>query len=76
MNMKWNLVILLTILVSKIDSMLSHHYAKENLKRNEALVILDFAENYSFVVQDAVQGFHWNNSHATPTSICGLLLSS
>lgn len=26
---------------------------------------LDFAENYSFVAQDAVQGFHWKNSQAT-----------
>ena len=25
----------------------------------------DFAENYSFVLQDAVQGFHWNNAQAT-----------
>ena len=28
-------------------------------------LLLDFAENYSFVVQDAVQGFHWGNSQAT-----------
>lgn len=26
---------------------------------------MDFAENYSFVVQDAVQGQHWNNSQTT-----------
>ena len=26
---------------------------------------MDFAENYSFFVQDAIQGFHWNNSQAT-----------
>ena len=26
---------------------------------------LDFSENYSFVLQDASQGFHWNNSQAT-----------
>ena len=29
------------------------------------LVIGDFAENYSFVLQDTAQGFHWNNSQAT-----------
>ena len=28
-------------------------------------MLLDFAENYSFLVQDAVQGYHWNNSQAT-----------
>ena len=26
------------------------------------VVIGDFSENYSFVLQDAAQGFHWNNS--------------
>ena len=31
--------------------------AKENLCENELIVLLDFAENYSFVVQDAVQDF-------------------
>ena len=28
-------------------------------------VIADFSENYSFVIQDAAQGFHWNNSQST-----------
>ena len=34
---------------------------KENLQPHEALILLDFAENYSFVIQDECQGFHWNN---------------
>ena len=38
---------------------------KSDLKPGEFLVICDFAENYSFVLQDAAQGFHWNNSQAT-----------
>ena len=29
------------------------------------LVIGDFAENYSFIIQDAAQSFHWNNLQAT-----------
>ena len=29
------------------------------------VVIGDFSENYFFVLQDAAQGFHWNNSQAT-----------
>ena len=29
------------------------------------LVQADFFENYSFVLQDAAQGYHWNNSQAT-----------
>ena len=28
-------------------------------------MMADFSENYSFVLQDAAQGFHWNNSQAT-----------
>ncbi|KAG1656070.1 ARL14 effector protein [Nymphon striatum] len=39
--------------------------SKDNLKDGEAIVLLNFAENYSFVVQDAVQGYYWDNSQAT-----------
>lgn len=63
-------------LTKKISNLSSHHYiakhqsqhlksTKENLKPGEFVVLMDFAENYSFVVQDAVQGFHWENSQAT-----------
>ena len=38
---------------------------KTSLKTGEVLVVADFSENYSFVLQDASQGFHWNNSQAT-----------
>ena len=31
----------------------------------EGLLILAFAENYSILVQDAAQGFHWGNSQCT-----------
>ena len=61
---------------SSIDSLRQHHFIakaqsrylselKETLSEDEAIVMLDFAENYSFVVQDEVQGFHWNNVQAT-----------
>ena len=29
------------------------------------LFLGDFAENYKFVIQDEVQGLHWNNSQCT-----------
>ena len=38
---------------------------KATLKTGEFLVTGDFSENYSFVLQDVAQGFHWNNSEAT-----------
>ena len=26
---------------------------------------MDFTENYGFAIQDAIQGFYWQNSQAT-----------
>ena len=39
--------------------------AMSTLLPRQFVVIGDFSENYSFVLQDAAQGFHWNNSQAT-----------
>ena len=36
-------------------------FTKENLSEDCATVLLDFAENYSFVIQDVTQSFHCNN---------------
>ena len=38
---------------------------KSTLAPREMLVTVDFSENYSFVLQDAAQGYHWNNAQAT-----------
>jgi hypothetical protein len=38
---------------------------KCNLQSGEFVVLCDFAENYSFFLQDKAQGFHWNNAQAT-----------
>lgn len=45
----------------------SHHltFIKDNLEEGEFLVTLDFAENYTFKIQDAVQSYHWSNDQAT-----------
>ncbi|CAF2145756.1 unnamed protein product, partial [Rotaria magnacalcarata] len=40
-------------------------WKKSNLADGEFLVIGDFSENYSFIIQDAAQGFHWTNNQAT-----------
>ena len=32
---------------------------------DEIIVQGDFAENYSYVVQDEIQSFHWENKQAT-----------
>ena len=44
---------------------------KENLQNDSCTVILVFAENYQFIVQDEVQAFHRNNGQC---SICQALL--
>lgn len=46
------------------------HDLQFNLKRNEMIAICDFAENYSFVVQDAIQSFHWSNDQCTIHPFC------
>ena len=38
---------------------------KVSLKFDEAVLILNLTENYSFVVQDCAQSYHWNNAHVT-----------
>lgn len=38
---------------------------KSALSKDEVIVQCDFSENYSFVLQDEAQSFHWNNSMAT-----------
>ena len=66
----------ITLLANKVFALCEHHFIakaqsdylktqKENLQHNEAIIVLDFAENCSFVIQDAVQGFNWENSQST-----------
>ena len=60
---------------NSFESLRQHHFIAKaqssylrtlkDLEGDQAVIMLDFAENYSFVVQDEVQGFHWNNAQAT-----------
>ena len=38
---------------------------KENFKEEECLIFLDFAENYSFMIQYEVKLHHWSCQQAT-----------
>lgn len=38
---------------------------KKDLPAGHVIVLGDYAENFSFIVQDEVQGFHWNNDQST-----------
>ena len=64
------------LLLNSIDSLTKHSfiaksqasYLKEkkvNLGVNEAIVLLDFAENYQFFVQDEIQSHHWTKEYCT-----------
>lgn len=66
----------LDLFIEKLKNLLPHsliskeqnaflNFRKNSLKENEYVIVCDFSENVSFVVQDCVQGFHWNNSQAT-----------
>ena len=35
------------------------------LRKEECILYGDFSENYSFMIQDAIQGFHWDTAQAT-----------
>jgi hypothetical protein len=61
-------------LVSKIPE-LTHHYTakqqarylklwKENQQSDKCIILADFTENYSYTLQDDVQGFHCANNQA------------
>lgn len=67
---------LLDKLSNKLMSLLPHVFiaqqqsqflaeCKDNLQPGNYVVIADYSENYSFIVQDSVQGVHWNNCQAT-----------
>ncbi|GBN03596.1 hypothetical protein AVEN_201855-1 [Araneus ventricosus] len=67
---------LLDHLFQSLPKLLSHSFiatqqssylrhSKENLLQNQCIVLCNFAENYTFILQDAAQGFHWNNAQAT-----------
>lgn len=63
-------------LSTQLRKLLPHHYIaknqseyyqerKRNLQEGEVILQCDFSENYAYVAQDAVQGFHYNNDQCT-----------
>ena len=61
----------LEILVEKLKMLLSHHFIYKQqqsflkfLSDNECIIILEFAKNYTVMVHDAIQSFHWNSTQA------------
>ena len=63
-------------LSDQLDSLTTHHYIskaqamylkdlKNSLDTESCIILGDFSENFSVLVQDAVQGQHWDNTQAT-----------
>ncbi|KAL5493652.1 hypothetical protein EMCRGX_G014861 [Ephydatia muelleri] len=63
-------------LAEKVVLLTRHHHVaqmqtqhlkklKETNPTSECIIVGDFSENFSFVVQDAAQGYHWENTQAT-----------
>ena len=66
----------ISMIIEQLEKLSTHSYIaksrssylkqlKDNLQESQVIILGDFAENYSFVVQDEVQGFHWNNLQCT-----------
>ncbi len=60
----------MTTLCEKLEALRSHSFIATQQSQfyeepGEVVVSADFSENYAFVLQDAAQGFHWNNSQCT-----------
>ena len=67
---------LIGLLVYYIDILWKHSFIaksqtqylkaqKEEIDKETCIILLDFAENYHFIVQDEVQGCHWNKAQCT-----------
>ncbi|KAK3911410.1 Lon protease [Frankliniella fusca] len=64
------------IFMELLGKLVTHHFVtkkqsayyqhlKESIQEGEALVICDFAENYTCVMQNEVQGYHWTDEQIT-----------
>ena len=67
--------------LEKFDLLRRHHFianaqsaffqsTKQTLPSDIVIILLDFVENCSFLVQDEVQGYHWEKSQATLHPLC------
>ena len=66
----------ITLVTGAVDELTTHSFiakcqskylkeCKENLDSETCIVLMDFAENYKYVIQDEIQAFHWNNQQCT-----------
>lgn len=46
------------------------NHCKRSLELDTCVIVMDFSENYSFIIQQSVQSFYYNNSQATLHPFC------
>jgi hypothetical protein len=62
---KDNLLQKVYILRSTIMFISSNKFSEDQLSAEECTVLCNFSENFTFVMQDEIQSYHWVNSQAT-----------
>ena len=66
----------ISLLIEKLQALTTHSFiatsqakylkkVKEELRVDKVIVLGDFAENYKFIIQDEIQGFHWDKQSCT-----------
>lgn len=71
----------ITLLIKKLQALIPHSFIskcqakslknmKENLTSDKAILLMDFAENYTFVIQNEIQSYHWSRSGCTLHPVC------
>ena len=55
--------------IAKSQSSYLRHQ-KNNIASHTVILLVDFAENFAFTVQDEIQSYHWNSSQATLHPVC------
>lgn len=71
-------------LVTAIGNLTTHHYVARNqsahfvkckadLDNETCVLVSDFSENFSFVIQDSIQGYYWANDQATILPFLGYM---
>ena len=64
------------LLINKLEDLASHYYIshaqstylknrKQEINQQTALILMDFAENYAFHVQDEARDYHWTHQNCT-----------
>ena len=77
----------INLLVEKVDNNTTHCFIakfqasylkqlKNTIGADEVIVLGDFAENYFFLVQDQIQGYHWNKSQCSLHPVVAYIRSS